>query len=89
MVFGEYDIHKKAVVPFFIAAIVFFYIAISELLRDYTALSQAQKQMAQGIHPAPRGPSQGYLMFSLFNLLACLVFLLLLGLSGLSLLFFL
>ena len=73
MVFGEYDIHKKAVVPFFIAAIVFFYIAISELLRDYTALSQAQKQMAQGIHPAPRGPSRGYLMFSAFNMLLWLV----------------
>lgn len=82
-----HDIYEKATLPFFIAAIVLFYIGISELLRDYTALSQVQKQMAQGVQPTPRGPSRRYLLFSLFNLLVCLVFLLLLILSGLSLLF--
>ena len=82
-----HDIYEKATLPFFIAAIVLFYIGISELLRDYTALSQVQKQMAQGVQPTPRGPSRRYLLFSLFNLLVCLVFLLLLILSGLSLIF--
>lgn len=52
-----------------VTAVVAIYLTISQLLRDYTALSQAHKQLTQGLAPTPQGPNRRHLLFSLVNVL--------------------